>query len=163
MRRVGKGFSGVDTPLFKGMLAARQLAEEGIAEEQVQADDDVAAAVQETVAEDVANEAIPSTPTLLILPSPPSHDIPSTSQEQSLPPQQLQSSPQAPPQCAEFPTHLFQQVLDTCSALTYRIENLEHDKATQKLDIIKLKVRVKRLERANKVKSSKLRRLKKVG
>nr|GFB77901.1 hypothetical protein [Tanacetum cinerariifolium] len=65
----------------------------------------------ETVAEDVANEAIPSTPTLLILPSPPSHDIPSTS---------------------------------------------------QKLEIIKLKERVKRLERANKVKSSKLRRLKKV-
>nr|GFB16957.1 hypothetical protein [Tanacetum cinerariifolium] len=31
-----------------------------------------------------------------------------------------------------------------------RIENLEHDKAAQKLEIIKLKVRVKRLERANK-------------
>nr|GFA32629.1 hypothetical protein [Tanacetum cinerariifolium] len=58
MRRVGKGFSGVKTPLFEGMLTARQLAEEGITEEQVQADDAVAAAVQETVAEDVANEAI---------------------------------------------------------------------------------------------------------
>nr|GFD01104.1 hypothetical protein [Tanacetum cinerariifolium] len=63
-------------------------AEEGIAEEQVQADDAVAAAVQETVAEDVTNEAIPSTPTPLILPSPPSHEIPSTTQVQSLPPQQ---------------------------------------------------------------------------
>nr|GFC66497.1 hypothetical protein [Tanacetum cinerariifolium] len=42
-------------------------------------------------------------------------------------------------------------------------ENLEHDKAAQKLEIIKLKARVKRLEKANKVKSSKLRRLKKVG
>nr|GEZ41567.1 hypothetical protein [Tanacetum cinerariifolium] len=72
------------------------------------------------------------------------------------------SSPQAPPQGAKFPTHLFQQVLDTCSALTRRIENLEQDKAAQKLEIIKLKARVKRLERANKVKSSKLRRLKKV-
>nr|GEZ97765.1 hypothetical protein [Tanacetum cinerariifolium] len=40
----------------------------------------------ETVAEDVANKAIPSTPTTLILPSPPSHAIPSTSQVQSLPP-----------------------------------------------------------------------------
>nr|GFB21365.1 hypothetical protein [Tanacetum cinerariifolium] len=97
------------------------------------------------------------------LPSPPSHDIPSTSQVQSLPPQQPQSSPQDPPQGAEFLTHLFQQVLDTCSALTRRVENLEHDKAAQKLEIIKLKARVKRLERANKVKSSKLRRLKKVG
>nr|GEY05284.1 hypothetical protein [Tanacetum cinerariifolium] len=116
MRRVGKGFSGVETPLFEGMLAARQLAEEGIAEEQVQADDAVVAAVQENVAEDGV----------------------------------------------EFPTH-FQQALDICSALTRRVENLEHDKAAQNLEIIKLKARVKRLERVNKVKSSKLRRLRKVG
>nr|GFC60138.1 hypothetical protein [Tanacetum cinerariifolium] len=167
MRRVGKGFSRVETHLFEGMIAAREVAEEEIAEEQVQADDVVAAAVQETVvedvAEDVANEAIPSTPTLLILQSPPSHDIPSTTQVQSSPPHQPQSSPQALPQGAEFPTHLFQQVLDTCSTLTRRVGNLEHDNATQKLEIITLKVRVKRLERANKVKSSKLRRLSKVG
>nr|GEW91439.1 hypothetical protein [Tanacetum cinerariifolium] len=152
MIRVGKGFSGVETPLFKGMLAARQLVDEGIAEEQVQADDDVAAAVQENVAKDVADDAIPS---------PPSHEIPSPSHEQSSPPQQPHSSPQAPPQGAEFPTHIH-QVLDVCSALTRRVENLEHDKAAQKLEIIKLKARVKRLEKANKVKSSKLRRLRKV-
>nr|GFD19122.1 hypothetical protein [Tanacetum cinerariifolium] len=65
-------------------------------------------------------------------------------------PQQPQSSPQALPQGAEFPTHLFQQVLDTCFALTRRVENLEHDKAAQKLEIIKLKPRVERLKRANK-------------
>nr|GFC24991.1 hypothetical protein [Tanacetum cinerariifolium] len=88
MRRVEKGFAGVETPLFEGMLVAREIVEEGIAEDQVQADDVVAAAVQETVVEDVANEAIPSTPTSPILPSPPSHDIPSTSQVQSSPPQQ---------------------------------------------------------------------------
>nr|GFB23933.1 hypothetical protein [Tanacetum cinerariifolium] len=76
MRRVGKDFSKVETPLFEGMLATRT-----IAEEQVQADDAVTAAVQESVAEDIANEAIPSTPTLLILPSPPSHDIPSPYQK----------------------------------------------------------------------------------
>nr|GFA74304.1 hypothetical protein [Tanacetum cinerariifolium] len=52
---------------------------------------------------------------------------------------------------------------DTCSALTRRVENLEHDKAAQKLEIIKLMARVKRLERANKVKSSKLKRLTKIG
>nr|GEV79236.1 hypothetical protein [Tanacetum cinerariifolium] len=62
---VGKGFSVVETPLFEGMLAARQLAEE-----QVQADDAVDTAVQENVTKDVANDAIPS---------PPSHDIPSPS------------------------------------------------------------------------------------
>nr|GFB53598.1 hypothetical protein [Tanacetum cinerariifolium] len=116
--RVGKGFSGVETPLFEGMLAARQLAEE----------------------EDVANAAIPS---------PPSHDIPSPSQEQSSPPQQPQSLPQAPPPGVEFPTHI-QQILDVCSALTRCVENSEHDKAAQKLQIIKLKPRVKRLEMANK-------------
>nr|GEX65044.1 hypothetical protein [Tanacetum cinerariifolium] len=153
MRLVRKGFSGVETPLFEGMLAAKEIAKEGIPEGQVQADDDVATAVQETVAEDVAKDAIPS---------PPSHDIPSTSQEQSSPPQQPQRSPQAPPQGAKFPTH-FQQVLDTCFALTHHVENLEHDKAAQKLEIIKLKARVKWLERDNKVKSSKLRRLRKVG
>nr|GFB26644.1 hypothetical protein [Tanacetum cinerariifolium] len=77
--------------------------------------------LRESVAEDIANEAIPSTLTPLNLPSPLSYDIPSPSQVQSSPPQQPQ------------------------------------------LDIIKLKARVKSLERDNKVKSSKLRRLKKVG
>nr|GEZ49758.1 hypothetical protein [Tanacetum cinerariifolium] len=78
MRRVGKGFSRVETPLFEGMLAERQPAEDEVAEAQ-------------------------------------------------------------------------------CD------ENLENDNAAQKLVIIKLKARVKRLEKANLVKSSKLRRLRKVG
>nr|GEZ83697.1 uncharacterized mitochondrial protein AtMg00810-like [Tanacetum cinerariifolium] len=71
-------------------------------------------------------------------------------------------SPQAPPQGAEFPTQI-QQVLNVCSALTKHVENLENDNAAQKLVIIKLKARVKRLEKANMVKSSKLRHLRKVG
>nr|GFC01811.1 hypothetical protein [Tanacetum cinerariifolium] len=91
-----------------------------------------AMASAETVAEDVANEAIPSTPTPLILPSPPSHDIPSTSQT-------------------------------VAEDVTHHVEDFKHDKDAQKLEIIKLKARVKRLERANNVKSSKLRHLKKVG
>nr|GFB19664.1 hypothetical protein [Tanacetum cinerariifolium] len=124
MRRVGKGFSGVETPLF-----------------------------EENVTENVAHDVIPS---------PPPHDIPSPSQEASLPPQQQQSSHQAPPQDAEFPTHL-QQVLNICSALSKRVENLENDNATQKLVIVKLKARVEKLEKDNMVKSSKLRHLRKVG
>nr|GEY53732.1 hypothetical protein [Tanacetum cinerariifolium] len=79
MRRVGKGFSGVETPLFEGMLTVRQPTEEGVAEAQVQINDVVAAAVEGNVAEDVAHDAIPS---------PPSHGIPSTSQDPSSPPQQ---------------------------------------------------------------------------
>nr|GFD10839.1 hypothetical protein [Tanacetum cinerariifolium] len=57
------------------MLAVRQPAEEALVDEQVQVDD----AVEENFAKDVAHDAIPS---------PPPHDIPSPSQEPSLPPQQ---------------------------------------------------------------------------
>nr|GFB29544.1 hypothetical protein [Tanacetum cinerariifolium] len=103
MRRVGKGFSGVETPLFKGMLAVRQPAEAQVQVDDAVADNAVAASVEENVTEDGA----------------------------------------------EFPPHI-QQVLDICFALTRRVENLENDKAAQKLEIIKLKARVKRLEMANK-------------
>nr|GFD38271.1 hypothetical protein [Tanacetum cinerariifolium] len=48
MRRVEKGFSGVETPLFEGMIAVRQPAEEGLVDEQFQVDD----AVEENVTED---------------------------------------------------------------------------------------------------------------
>nr|GEY89484.1 hypothetical protein [Tanacetum cinerariifolium] len=58
---------------------------------------------------------------------------------------------------------LLQEVLDGCAALARRVEHLEHDKVAQYLEIIKLKTRVKKLERANKVKALKLRRLRKVG
>nr|GFA98601.1 hypothetical protein [Tanacetum cinerariifolium] len=54
-------------------------------------------------------------------------------------------------------------VLDTCSALVLRVEGLENANVAQQLEIVKLKARVKKLEKLNKVKSSKLRRLKKVG
>nr|GFA06068.1 hypothetical protein [Tanacetum cinerariifolium] len=79
-KQVGKGFSGVETPLFESMLAVRDIAEEAEAQVPAQGDD-----VQEPAAEEVAT------------------------------------------------------------------------------DIVKLKARVKKLEKINKVKSSKLRRLKKVG
>nr|GFD41265.1 hypothetical protein [Tanacetum cinerariifolium] len=36
MRRVGKWFFGVDTPLFEGMLAAQEIEEEGDANEYVE-------------------------------------------------------------------------------------------------------------------------------
>nr|GEW61633.1 hypothetical protein [Tanacetum cinerariifolium] len=87
---VGKGFSGVETPLYEGMLVVVQPAEEGLVADQVLVDA-AAAAVEENVTEDVSHDAIPS---------PPPHAILSPSQELSLPPQQQQSSPQAPPQDA---------------------------------------------------------------
>nr|GEV69797.1 hypothetical protein [Tanacetum cinerariifolium] len=137
MRRVGKGFSGVETPLFEGMLVAGEIQEQGDAEEQVQDDiDDVAAQGADTAVEgdDVNEPSIPS-------PTPPTP-----------PPQQSQDLPSTP-----------QEALDACVALARRVEHLEHDKVAQDLEITKLKRRVKQLERGNKVKVLKLRRLKKVG
>nr|GEZ94771.1 hypothetical protein [Tanacetum cinerariifolium] len=102
--------------------------------------------------EEVATDVVPPTPTS---PSPSSHVI------QSPPPHQSPSPPQ--PQAAEGSSHLVQQVLNKCSALVLRVEGLETANAAQQLEIIKLKDSVKKLERLNMVKSSKLRRLKKVG
>nr|GFA29139.1 hypothetical protein [Tanacetum cinerariifolium] len=84
MQRVGKGFSGVETPLFESMLVVRDVTKEAEA-----------------------------------------------------------------------------QVLATCSALALRVEGLENDKAAQQMEIVKLKARVKKMEKINKVKSSKLKWLKK--
>nr|GFA69170.1 hypothetical protein [Tanacetum cinerariifolium] len=108
--------------------------------------------VQEHAAEEVATDTVPPTPTS---PSPSSLVI------SSLPPHQPPCPPQ--PQDAEGSSLLFQRVLATCSALALRVEGLENDKATQQLEIVKLKARVKKLEKISKVKTSKLRRLKNAG
>nr|GFB14303.1 hypothetical protein [Tanacetum cinerariifolium] len=108
--------------------------------------------VHEHAAKEVATDVVSPTPTSPSLSSP---VIP------SLPPHQSPCPPQ--PQDAEGSSHLFEQVLDTCSALVLRVEGLENANAAQQLEIVKLKARVKKLEKLNKVKSSKLRRLKKVG
>nr|GFA40076.1 hypothetical protein [Tanacetum cinerariifolium] len=147
MRRVGKGFSGVKTPLFESLLVIRDVTEEAEAQVPAQGDD-----VQEPGVEEVVAAVVSPTHTP---PSPPSPVIPSS------PPHQPPCPPQ--PQVAEVPSLLFQLVLNTCSALAHRVEGLENDNAAQQLEIVKLKARVKKLEKINMVKSSKLRRLKKVG
>nr|GEU67231.1 Gag-Pol polyprotein [Tanacetum cinerariifolium] len=58
---------------------------------------------------------------------------------------------------------LFQEALNACAALARRVEHLECDKESHALEISKLKRRVKKLEKGNRVKVLKLRRLKKVG
>nr|GEU78290.1 hypothetical protein [Tanacetum cinerariifolium] len=70
--------------------------------------------------------------------------------------------PQAQQQAVDFPISLLQEALDACAALTRRVENLEYDKVAQALEITKLKRRVKRLEKGNKARVLKLRRLQKV-
>nr|GEV46975.1 hypothetical protein [Tanacetum cinerariifolium] len=72
MRRVEKGFSGVDTPLFEGMIVAQQeddAADEGAASVAV---DDVPAVVDEPTI---------TSPTPTIPPPPSSQDLSSTSQD----------------------------------------------------------------------------------
>nr|GEU91734.1 uncharacterized mitochondrial protein AtMg00810-like [Tanacetum cinerariifolium] len=125
MRRVRKGFSWVETPLFEGMLVEQEIDEEG----------DAAEHVEEVNTGDAAE----------------GDDIQPTSPQ-----------PQ-PQQAANFPMSLLQEVMDACAALTRRVEHIEFDKVAQALEITKLKKRVKKLERRNKVRVLKLRRLQKVG
>nr|GEW82041.1 hypothetical protein [Tanacetum cinerariifolium] len=140
MRRVGKGFYGVDTPLFEEMIVKQQDGEDVV--------DDVTAGV---TAESVVSAAVDEVPTAVEEPSipsltpppQPSQDIPSTSQD------------------AGISMGLLQNLMDTCTTLTRRVEHLEHDKVSQALKITKLTQRVKKMERRNK--ASKLKRLKKVG
>nr|GEV69992.1 reverse transcriptase domain-containing protein [Tanacetum cinerariifolium] len=85
MRRVGKGFSGVETPLFKGMLVGQEIKEEGDADEHVEdvttgddghGDDAAAHGEVPTVTQE---PSIPS-PTPPTIPPQPPKDLPSTSQ-----------------------------------------------------------------------------------
>nr|GEW85127.1 hypothetical protein [Tanacetum cinerariifolium] len=84
--KVGKGFSGVDTPFFKGMIVAQQV-DESAAE--VNVDDVPAVSVADEGVADVNTDvdltaidepSIPSPP-LTTKPLPPSQDVPSTSQD----------------------------------------------------------------------------------
>nr|GEX71239.1 hypothetical protein [Tanacetum cinerariifolium] len=142
--------TGVETPLFEGMLVAGEPEEQGVAEEQIQGNDNDAAQGADTdVSEDIVHDQSIPSPTPPTPPPQPPQDIPSISQVQSPPPQ-----PQSPtldqPKGANFPMSLLQDALDACAALTRRVEQLEHDKVAQDLEITKLKTRVKNLERANK-------------
>nr|GEV36761.1 hypothetical protein [Tanacetum cinerariifolium] len=129
--KVWKGLSGVETPLFEGMLVVQENVVESIANEQVQDNDVVADAPEDVTAVVEENVQAPSSP------SPP-QDLPSTSHMQHTPPLSPLPQPQSPtpaqPQGVDFPMSLLQEA---CL--------------------------VKKLERANKVKPLKLRRLRKVG
>nr|GEY34927.1 hypothetical protein [Tanacetum cinerariifolium] len=141
-----------------------------------QQDDDVAdKAAASVVVNDVPATidapSIPS-PRPTTQPLPPSQDLPSTSQVLPTPPPspiaqppipQQQPQPSQPSHDAEISMNLLHTLLETCTTLTRRVEHLEQDKIAQTLEITKLKQRVKKLERRNKLKVSKLRRLKRVG
>nr|GEU55585.1 hypothetical protein [Tanacetum cinerariifolium] len=79
MRRVGKEFSGVETPLFEGMIVGQMIKEGGAEEEHVE--DVTAAQRDDTTAhrDDAQEPSIPS-PTLPTPPPQPPQDLSSTSQ-----------------------------------------------------------------------------------
>nr|GEZ05363.1 hypothetical protein [Tanacetum cinerariifolium] len=128
-------------------------------------DDSAAHGEVPTVAKE---QSIPSSTPTIPPPQPP-QDIPSISQVQQTPPPSPQVQPPSPqpqpqpPQAADFPMRLLQEAMDTHAALTKRVEHLEYDKIAQALEITKLKKRVKKLEKRNKVTVLKLRRLQKIG
>nr|GEV13122.1 putative ribonuclease H-like domain-containing protein [Tanacetum cinerariifolium] len=105
---VGKGFSGLDTPLFEGMLVPQQVYDD-VAANNVVADDvanDVADEATDVVAEDAA-EPTPSLPTPATTPSSPS-------QQQ-----------QQPSQPTTISMDLLNTLLETCTTLTRNVEALE--------------------------------------
>nr|GEW16167.1 hypothetical protein [Tanacetum cinerariifolium] len=159
MRRVGKGFSGVDTPLFE--VNVDDVPADGVA------DEGVASVNVDVVLTTIDEPSISSPPPTTQLP-PPSQDVPSTSQVQPTSPPSLIAQPPSPQQQpqplqdAAILMDLLFTLLETCITLTRRVKHLEQDKIAQALKITKLKQRVKKLERRNKLKVSKLRRLKRV-
>nr|GEW60161.1 hypothetical protein [Tanacetum cinerariifolium] len=86
------------------------------------------------------------------MPAPP----PSSIAKPSSPPQQQQ-----PSQPTTISMDILNNLLETCTALTRRVENLEQDKIAQVLEIIRLKKRVRKLEKKKKLKVSGLKRLEK--
>nr|GEZ74369.1 hypothetical protein [Tanacetum cinerariifolium] len=58
---------------------------------------------------------------------------------------------------------LLTTLMETCASLSQKVAELEQDKHTQALEIIKLKKRVKKLEKKRRSKSLRFKRLRKVG
>nr|GEW31855.1 putative ribonuclease H-like domain-containing protein [Tanacetum cinerariifolium] len=133
---VGKGISGVDTPLFEGMIVVQQVDESAAEGNVLDAGiaDEGAANVNADAVLTTANEPIISSLTPTTPPPPPSQDVPSTLQVQpTLPPSLIVQppSPQQQPQPlqdAKISMDLFHNLLDTCTTLTRRVKNLEQDK-----------------------------------
>nr|GEX83455.1 uncharacterized mitochondrial protein AtMg00810-like [Tanacetum cinerariifolium] len=129
MRRVGKGFSEVDTPLFEGMSVPQQVGDDVVA-------DDIDDVATDDIAEDVT-EPTPPSPTPAITP-PPSQELPSTSQVAPTPPPSPIAQPSSPPQqqqpsqTTEISIDLLNTLLETYTTLTKRDVTFEEVAAIAK-------------------------------
>nr|GEU42311.1 xylulose kinase-1 [Tanacetum cinerariifolium] len=127
MRRVGKGFSGVETPLFEGMPVGQEIEEEGDVDEHVK---DV------TVGDDAHGDDTAA-----------HGEVPTVTQEPSIPSPTPTYSTTTTTSISLFNisgttnSTTITSALDACAALTRRVEHLEYDKVAQALEITKLKRR----------------------
>nr|GFB76664.1 hypothetical protein [Tanacetum cinerariifolium] len=136
IKRVGKGFSKVETPLFEGIIVAQQA--DDVADEVavgVNVDEGAAGIDVDVVPAAAVEPSIPS-PTPTTQPPPPSQELPSTSQVIPTPPPSPIGQPLSPPQQqpsqlthdAEISLDLLHILLETCTTLTRKVEALEQDK-----------------------------------
>nr|GEW09140.1 ribonuclease H-like domain-containing protein [Tanacetum cinerariifolium] len=132
MRRVGKGFSCVETPLFASMLVQPQPQDEE---------------------EEVKVPIAPAPPSPTSASSPPLYDP--TPTPYATPPQEQ------PTIISESSMSLLTTLIETCASLSQKVAELEQDKHTQALEILQLKKRVKKLEKQKRSKSSGFKRLRK--
>nr|GEW57479.1 hypothetical protein [Tanacetum cinerariifolium] len=135
--KVGKGFFRVETPLFSSMMVQSQ-----------------PQAVK--VKEEVEVPTTPTPPSPINAPSPvPQDPTPTPYASPSLPPQVQ------PTETSESSIPLLNTLLETYATLSQKVVELEKDKHTQALEIIKLKKRVTKLEKKKSMTSG-LKRLRKV-
>nr|GEW57838.1 hypothetical protein [Tanacetum cinerariifolium] len=126
IRRVGKGFSRVETPLFESMLVEQQVAEEGDADEN---DESVNAGDASEGDVNAAHGEVP-----LLMKNNPFHLLHHLLHHHN----HLKISIQLPTYNKHYHNHL------------RRVEHLEFDKVAQALEITKLKRKMQKLERRNK-------------
>nr|GEY81155.1 hypothetical protein [Tanacetum cinerariifolium] len=146
MRRVRKGFLGVETHLFASMLV----------QPQPQAEEEVEIPITP------APPSTTSAPSQSALqdPTPTPHATPT--QDQPLTPHDLSPLDQpTPPYESSIP--LLTTLMEIYATLSQEVAELEQDKRSQALEILQLKKRVKRLERKKKSKHSGFKRLRRVG
>nr|GEX38599.1 hypothetical protein [Tanacetum cinerariifolium] len=127
MRRIIKGFSEVETPLFDTMLVQPQVQD--------------AAKVKEDEDDELSAAPTPPSPTPAPTSSPPQQEsIPSHPQSQSAQPlSPIQQQPTQPTDNLKFSMTLLNTLMEICATLTQKISHLEQDKERMEEDVTAVK------------------------
>nr|GEX36306.1 hypothetical protein [Tanacetum cinerariifolium] len=145
MRRVGKGFSVVESHLFASMLV----------QPQPQAEEEV----EIPIAPIQPSTTSSPSPTALQDPTPTPYVTPP--QDQPLTPYDLPHKEQ-PTTPHEYSIPLLTTLMETCATLSQKVVELKREKHSQALEILQLKKRVKKLEKKKKSQSLGFKRLRKI-